>query len=466
MKLPIPDDWPGDDWLCIEVQWPDSPMWVALLNGWLSQMARGRLWNEQTGSVLAAMAVGADIWLKNAPLNPCSDGAAPPAPTPEQNTAYGGSWFDDCEDETMPCIDLSNLINLENGHLWVMNGCCEWVDKGAIGDYVEEGISDPPGEALDPPVPFSACGKAAAIVDAIYLVAQAMFDNTDSLLTPWVAVSAVKATCVPLGLKTNQVMLGLFDALALKNGGYEGEEVFDETSRQGILCRLARTLSADTGALSQANMNSINDAFNQNLGFEVAIFGAAANAIGLVQLSNISMAGQLDQTQDCDCPELVPPLTPPTDGAWFTGQVTKTEGDGVIVLTDLSPDMRKISLRWLVGAPGAQFTDIGFIAHMATPANLTSLTVKLTGDYPLADWHSLPYNRYDNPHIPALAGVSGDDPVAGVQDASGSIWVIGFASGKPTGYEAATANTGRFLPADTRSAGASAEFQIEILAWS
>jgi hypothetical protein len=465
MKLPIPDDWNGRDWQCFQIIWPDSPLWIAMLHGWLSQMGRGRTWNEKTGSILATQAIGYEIWERSTPLVDCAGEAHPPDDQTRMQHIAGPCWFGEDEPE-MPCVDLSNLIKLENGHLWVMNGCCEWVDKGAIGDFVEEGISDPPGEDLDPPIPFSACGKAKAIVDAIYLVTNALFANTDSLVLPWEAVSAVKSACAPLSLKSNQVLLGLFDALALKNAGYEGEEVFDEDSRQGILCRLARTLSSDTGALSQANMNSINDAFNQNLGFEVAVFGAAANAIGLVQLSNIAMAGQLDQTADCECPELVTPTQPPTDGAWFTGLITKTEGDGVIVMTTLSPNMRKIGLRWLVGAPGAQFTDLGFIAHMAAPDNLTSLTVRLTGEYPLADWHTEPYDRWNNPHIPVLAGVTGDDQTPGTQDASGAEWVITFDSGKPTGYEAATANTARFLPGDTRELGDSAEFSIEILAWS
>lgn len=375
---------------------------------------------------------------------------------------YGGGWFG--EDDEMPCIDISSLIKLENGHLWVRDACCEWVDKGAIGDYVEEVISDPPGEDTDPPIPFSACGKAKAIVDAIYTVTTAMFNNTDDLITPWVAVSAVKAACVPMDLKTNQVLLGLFDALALKNAGYEGEEIFDETSRQGILCRLAKTLSADTGALSQANMNSINDAFNQNLGFEVAVFGAAANAIGLAQLSNISMTGQLDQTADCDCPELVAPSVPPSDsGPWFTGLVTKQAGEGVITVTALSPDMRKVSLRWLMGAPGDQFTDIQFIAAMISPANLTSVTLKLTGEYPLADWHSLPYSRWDNPHIPHMAEMVNESTTLGEHTSAGTTWVIDFDAGKPTGYQAGSTNTARFLPADTRPNGGSMAFQIEIL---
>lgn len=52
MKLPIPDDWNGVDCCRWAVSWPDSPLWLGILDGLLSLPARGRFWDEGTGSIV------------------------------------------------------------------------------------------------------------------------------------------------------------------------------------------------------------------------------------------------------------------------------------------------------------------------------------------------------------------------------------------------------------------------------
>jgi hypothetical protein len=77
MKLKIPDDWDGSTWSRFCICWPDSQDWRALLLGFLTFTRRGRAWDENTGSILAAQAIGQEIYQNNYPFEEvvvtCSD---------------------------------------------------------------------------------------------------------------------------------------------------------------------------------------------------------------------------------------------------------------------------------------------------------------------------------------------------------------------------------------------------------
>lgn len=51
IKIPIPNDWNGEDCKCWAVMWPDSPQWKAVLNGLIMSPSRGRFWDETTGNI-------------------------------------------------------------------------------------------------------------------------------------------------------------------------------------------------------------------------------------------------------------------------------------------------------------------------------------------------------------------------------------------------------------------------------
>jgi hypothetical protein len=52
----IPDDWDGVTWDCCLLFWPESPQWKAIVRGTLEHLARGRSWDETTGSILDVQA--------------------------------------------------------------------------------------------------------------------------------------------------------------------------------------------------------------------------------------------------------------------------------------------------------------------------------------------------------------------------------------------------------------------------
>src|SRR4030066_1374170 len=51
MKIPIPDDWNGEDTCTWAVCWPSRPQWKAILFGLLSSPSKGRYWDEATGNI-------------------------------------------------------------------------------------------------------------------------------------------------------------------------------------------------------------------------------------------------------------------------------------------------------------------------------------------------------------------------------------------------------------------------------
>ena len=210
----------------------------------------------------------------------------------------------------MPCINISNLLRWNNGVLQGRDDCCNWVDIPGWSGSVESPVADNPGANQDPPLTYSACGAAAAIVDAIYLVGNGMFQATDEspvwlpfgVSIGWVA--AVKDYAYPLELKTAYVVEGVLICSGLKADNLDQEEVFDLPTKQAIICRLARGLKNPGQALTDADFNTIDAAFNMETGFaDSGIFGAAANALGKTQISNIGITGSMDDTRNCECPD-------------------------------------------------------------------------------------------------------------------------------------------------------------------
>lgn len=64
MKVPIPDDWQeaDDGYILGLVCIPNSQMWRSLVRGKIQELTRGRVWDEQTGIIKQAQAVGWAIY--------------------------------------------------------------------------------------------------------------------------------------------------------------------------------------------------------------------------------------------------------------------------------------------------------------------------------------------------------------------------------------------------------------------
>ena len=166
MKVPIPYDWTGEfAHYCIA--WPDSTNWRGILSGLLSYPMRGRFWDERTGSIKAVQDTAWQIWLANEYLQACVD-CAPDAPGCPQTGVQGGALIMGDDDMGQVVTD----VTIENGVLTVWFGpCCSRAlsdfQAGSIASTLPDEPLKPPGG--DAPV-YSACGKATAVVAAVWAV--------------------------------------------------------------------------------------------------------------------------------------------------------------------------------------------------------------------------------------------------------------------------------------------------------
>lgn len=71
-QMPIPDDWDGETYDCVLIDWPSSVQWFAILRGFVTTPLRGRFWDASTGSILAVQAIGREIAERN-PIVSCQD---------------------------------------------------------------------------------------------------------------------------------------------------------------------------------------------------------------------------------------------------------------------------------------------------------------------------------------------------------------------------------------------------------
>jgi len=86
MKLMIPPDWDGVTWKKHCICWPDSPLWRGVLWGFISLPARGRTWDEKTGSILAIQSIGREIVALNIPSD-CEEIPGPVGPAGPEGPA-------------------------------------------------------------------------------------------------------------------------------------------------------------------------------------------------------------------------------------------------------------------------------------------------------------------------------------------------------------------------------------------
>jgi hypothetical protein len=62
-KLPIPDDWQEENgYILVLACVPDSTLWRALVRGQIHNLTRGRSWDESTGTIKDAQAIGWTIY--------------------------------------------------------------------------------------------------------------------------------------------------------------------------------------------------------------------------------------------------------------------------------------------------------------------------------------------------------------------------------------------------------------------
>jgi hypothetical protein len=308
MKIPIPDDWDGESWRSVCVQFPDSVGWLALFNGMLSQWRRGRFWDENSGSILGVLVTGNEIWDRNSALPDCEGNETPPdiITIIRRCTASAEA---ESEAFDMGCDGSGLPIKIEGGKLYWWH-CCDWVEVGSMGAGTDIG-DDPwtPGE-ITPPA-YSACGKAFGIVDAVYTAVEAAANAVDEY--PWQMIGFIE-DAVGYDLDNNWLLVLLAQWVTGDWIGQSYADVYDPYERQLILCKLVSIFDDDAiGVPSEAMFEQIKGIFRSEIWPDPkwVMWDAAINAIGQHDMDTIAKVGAIDVTSDCTCPEEADPT-----GSW------------------------------------------------------------------------------------------------------------------------------------------------------
>jgi hypothetical protein len=335
MRITIPQDWNGEDWACVQVDWPDSPQWFGVLAGLISQVNRGWGWQETAGvgnDIPQVMAVAQEILARNWPWRDCNGEIIPP-PSGENGSsmaAAGGGLvcFMECD---MGCFDISSMLKIENGVLYALDHCCNWVEIGAIAGAGAVTEIDAPGYDEDNPDPeaeWYACGKAYTLGNRAAAVMQKAWD--EYVNEPWEFITQMKGEFPDLTLDLYALtkLWGAFNGLQAL---YLNEAYFiNETLTSAIICELAASLD-DTPTVSDAEYNAVRPAFNAAIsgvyaggvdGFILAtivkeMYDWVLDAIGKGTIKNLLASGAGDSTAECTCPEITFEVQPPEDLEWF-----------------------------------------------------------------------------------------------------------------------------------------------------
>jgi len=320
VQIPIPDDWDGLSWQCVQIEWPNSPQWLALLYGFLSQATRGRFWDEGTGSILNTQAIGWQIWDRNIPLADCA-GDVIPVDGGLGGDGIGistGGGIVIMEEEDMGQVVTE--IKIVDGKLRVYYGhCCyDELDMPSVADAAQTGEigDDPLNPSGDPNYVYSACGKANAIVAMVYSIVEAFFSAATEPL-PWKWVPYVETT-VGYDLDNQYVVSGVLVAAAGIALGKSYAEVYDAVEYQNIVSKMVAFFADDaTGVPTDADFESIKGLFRSEFGLfedEWGLFDDAINALGRYDMDQVAKLGAGTTTADCDAPILWPTI--PADHTW------------------------------------------------------------------------------------------------------------------------------------------------------
>jgi hypothetical protein len=306
MPYLIPNDYDGESYQCIEIQWPDSPQWRAILRGVISEMFRGRIWDETTGSIKATQEIGREIWARSYPFMPCGSTDCPEYES--DVTVYVGSMFDDdfsdCEEQTTMSNCPIPPIKIEDGILYWWH-CCAWVPVGSIGSTAGQLPDDPLNTEDDPEFQYSACGKATAIVEMIYLIVSACYDQIAEY--PWRWIPQIEQTC-GYDLDNQWLLLNVTGLIAFDLAGFGTDELFSDLEKQSLICAIAPLMAADGSGISQDTYEEIKEIFAGEFYQDILARGEfyrnAINALGWHDMSAVAQLGVTDTDANCDCPEL------------------------------------------------------------------------------------------------------------------------------------------------------------------
>lgn len=322
MPYLIPDDWNGEDWTCVQIQWPNSKKWMGILRGVVSEWMRGRNWDETTGSIKDTQAIGWEIWDRNYPFTACegeNGDITPPVDdtgAASQVQAFSGDESDFSGGDFMPGSIMG--IRCENGVLQVQYfPCCDWVDvcdlKQFVSDYDDEG-SPYPDPA--PTGATNACRKAYGSAKVVVSATEGVWaiqQNNQSM-------SDVFGTYPQYAFDAPWLSRAWED---MKSGDYSDWSSNKTTYQQELACLWSKTIDDNSSALDDhdfADMKTALAATTMPNQTQLIVRGVM-EAMKINTISNYALAELENESADCTCPHDLDPIEQPTASGWYAKRV-------------------------------------------------------------------------------------------------------------------------------------------------
>lgn len=394
MKVPIPQDWNGESWTCVQVQWPNSPEWVAILTGFISVPGSGRFWDGKTGIITDTQSIGEEIWDKNWPFVSCGD--VDPTP-PDQNTIHcliGSAETGINEDTAMSlCGYNPNAFKIEDGVLWVRDFCGEWVAIGALASPNE----DPPPniwDDVDPTPDFYACGKVEYIIDQFILLSNAAWDNWTNPFTIEGAMRNAVTSAVNLERAHCYEWMALLATVSLVA---QKSDFNDATAVQNAKCVALGTVAATgvgTDGEVDAVVGALAAAFNNEIGaiseLPWAVYwGFVRDTFGRKDCRLLLSLGATNGAADCECVDPDPYTGSVT---WADTRTIQLESQGATLAEAelMEPNIMRFVVQ---GANNENFQEVVWQDDMLATGTIQEMEVEMqlqsadvAGYYPAVNW--------------------------------------------------------------------------------
>jgi len=301
VKIPIPDDWDGERWRCVEVRWPDSPMWLAILHGLLSYPARGRLWDERSGIITDVQETGRQIWDKNTPLVRCASEGDPVA-RPRFDEIWGGGLIVESGESLGQVV---TDVTVEDGVIYKWFGPCCKIAVGQIGDVGNLVAPAPVTENPDPETFDWACAKAYAVGHKFYdfLLSLEHIDESQ----PWNWDEDLQ--------DANGLLFDEWEVVNLMLEYFTIQTIFDNfldiefttVERDLVICKWAEMLDNSSNDLVYEDYKQMGGVmvgvFESTFGLEKAIVEHAWKVFGATNTRKIGRTAVNYPDAKCPCPE-------------------------------------------------------------------------------------------------------------------------------------------------------------------
>lgn len=307
MKLPIPQDWDGESWQCLQIQWPKSPAYRAILLGFLSYLTRGRAWDERIGLVTDAQDVGWAIFNKNYPLKACENGE-------DTGTRGPGFWpcessydeVEECEDNMSGCAGSGLPIKIEDGKLYWW-ACCQWNLVGPISTPVEDFPDGTEEPDHDPDEGVDRCKKATHVVNVLWEMSRIIYEHAGTTYEGEVQ-NLLKAAYPMFDYSLAYLILATPVYVPLRLGG-PFDDSFTAIAKQRLICKWAEVVKGDSWEISASERDKMGVACFAAMGAdEAAAMNGTLAVLGADDLRKLGLqAGTMGSGLDCSCPDYIEP---------------------------------------------------------------------------------------------------------------------------------------------------------------